>query len=100
MTIKELKGILEDYDDSRQVKVAVKHLIADMGEVCLAVEDATNRPFLCLCPEWIATETNADKIRCMSDEELADFLGDWARRHLAWMQDDRGEVLWWLQQNV
>ena len=44
--------------------------------------------------------THADKIRHMNDEELADFLGDWARRHLAWMQDDRGEVLWWLQQNV
>lgn len=44
--------------------------------------------------------SHADKIRHMSDEELADFLGDWARRHLAWMQDDRGEVLWWLQQNV
>ncbi len=44
--------------------------------------------------------TNAENIRRMSDEELADFLGDWARRHLAWMQDDRGEVLWWLQQNI
>lgn len=42
----------------------------------------------------------ADKIRHMGDEELADFLGDWARRHLAWMQDNRGEVLWWLQHTV
>jgi hypothetical protein len=49
---------------------------------------------------WRKADTNADKIRHMSDEELADFLADWARKHLAWMQDDRGEVLWWLQQNI
>ena len=100
MTIKELKGILEDYDDSKQVKVAVEHLIADMGEVHLGIDSATNRSSLFLCPEWSASKTHADKIRHMSDEELADFLGDWARRHLAWMQDNRGEVLWWLQQNI
>lgn len=44
--------------------------------------------------------TNADNIRRMSDEELADFLCDWARKDYVWMEDDPGEVLWWLQQNV
>ena len=42
--------------------------------------------------------TNADRIRSMSDEELAVFLGDWARTPWAWKQDDLGECLYWLQQ--
>ena len=56
---------------------------------------------ICFCySPWTKPYTNADEIRHMDNEELADFLGNWARRHLAWMQDGRGEVLWWLQQNV
>lgn len=42
--------------------------------------------------------TNADRIRAMSDEELAEFLGDWAQRHRAWMCDSQGECLAWLQE--
>ena len=42
--------------------------------------------------------TNADRIRAMSDEELAEFLGDWAQRHMAWMCDSQGECLAWLQE--
>ena len=42
--------------------------------------------------------TNADHIRAMSDEELAEFLGDWAQRHRAWMCDSQGECLAWLQE--
>ena len=42
--------------------------------------------------------TNADRIRAMSDEELAEFLGNWAQRHLVWMCDSQGECLAWLQE--
>ena len=42
--------------------------------------------------------TNADMIRAMSDEELADFLAyTWATSARAW-QKDPGETLHWLQQ--
>ena len=42
--------------------------------------------------------TNAQKIRAMSDEELADFLAyTWATSARAW-QKDTGETLHWLQQ--
>ena len=43
-------------------------------------------------------KTNADIIRAMSDEELADFLAyTWATSARAW-QKDTGETLHWLQQ--
>lgn len=42
--------------------------------------------------------SNADRIRAMSDEELADFLAyTWATSARAW-QKDNGETLHWLQQ--
>ena len=40
--------------------------------------------------------TNADCIRNMSDEELADFLNQWGTSTRAW-QKDPGETLYWLQ---
>lgn len=41
--------------------------------------------------------TNADRIRSMTDEELADFLAyTWATSARAW-QKDPGETLHWLQ---
>ena len=43
-------------------------------------------------------QTSADHIRAMSDEELAEVLGDWAQRHRAWMCDSQGECLAWLQE--
>ena len=44
--------------------------------------------------------TNADRIRAMSDEELADFLAyTWATSARAW-QKDTGETLHWLKQNA
>ena len=43
-------------------------------------------------------QTNADRIRAMSDEELADFLAyTWATSARAWHKDT-GETLHWLQQ--
>ena len=45
-------------------------------------------------------KTNADRIRAMSDEELADFLAyTWATSARAW-QKDTGETLHWLKQNA
>ena len=40
---------------------------------------------------------NADLIRSISDEELADFLNQWGTSTRAW-QKDPGETLYWLQQ--
>lgn len=41
--------------------------------------------------------TNADQIRSMSDEELAQFLNQWGTSTRAW-QKDKGETMYWLQQ--
>lgn len=49
-----------------------------------------------ICPD--VYYTNADHVHTMCDEELADFLGEWARKHFAWMSDSYGEVLFWLQE--
>ena len=43
-------------------------------------------------------QTNAERIRDMIDGELAEFLGDLAQRHRAWMCDSQGECLVWLQE--
>ena len=43
-------------------------------------------------------QTNADRIRAMTDEDLADFLAyTWATSARAW-QKDTGETLHWLKQ--
>ena len=55
-----------------------------------ALEDVTDKN--------VGKMTNADRIRAMSDEELADFLAyTWATSARAW-QKDPGETLHWLQQ--
>lgn len=44
--------------------------------------------------------TNADRIRAMNDEELADFLAyTWATSTRSW-QKDTGETLHWLKQHT
>ena len=48
--------------------------------------------------QYFCEKTNADSIRSMSDEELADFLAyTWATSARAW-QKDTGETLHWLKQ--
>ena len=43
-------------------------------------------------------KTNADRIRAMSDDELAEFLAyTWATSARAW-EPEYGETLYWLQQ--
>jgi hypothetical protein len=49
--------------------------------------------------DTIIPVTNADRIRSMSDEELAAFLSEWAERSLAWY-GEYGETLDWLKQPV
>lgn len=49
---------------------------------------------MCRCREPM---TNADRIRSMSDEELAQFLNQWGTSTRAW-QKDKGETMYWLQQ--
>ena len=50
------------------------------------------------CPYRTEPTTNADRIRAMTDEELADFLAyTWATSARAW-QKDTGETLHWLKQ--
>ena len=45
-------------------------------------------------------QTNADRIRAMTDEDLADFLSyTWATSARAW-QKDTGETLHWLKQSA
>lgn len=61
--------------------------------VDFSVDDGVCRDF-----DECKPQTNADRIRAMSDEELAEFLGDWAQRHRAWMCDSQGECLAWLQE--
>ena len=41
--------------------------------------------------------TNADRIRSMTDEELAELLNQWGTSTRAW-QKDKGETMYWLQQ--
>lgn len=43
------------------------------------------------------TPSNGDRVRQMSDEQLAEFLADWAETHYAW-QTDPGTTGWWLEQ--
>lgn len=40
--------------------------------------------------------TNAQKIRAMTDEELAHFLNQWGTSTRAW-QKNEGETMYWLQ---
>jgi len=43
-------------------------------------------------------ENNHERIDNLSDEGLAEFLAQWAEKHLAWMRDS-GAVLSWLKEN-
>ena len=47
--------------------------------------------------QYFCEKTNADRIRSMTDEELAELLNQWGASTRAW-QKDTGETLHWLQQ--
>ena len=66
---------------------------------CIGTKEVDPCPGYDKCKQYKPNyTTNADRIRAMSDEELAEFLGDWAQRHRAWMCDGQGEFLAWLQE--
>ena len=46
---------------------------------------------------YIPVPTNADRIRSMTDEELAELLNQWGTSTRA-LQKDKGETMYWLQQ--
>ena len=48
-------------------------------------------------PKPYKAQTNSDRIRAMSDEELAELLNQWGTSTRAW-QKDKGETMYWLQQ--
>lgn len=48
-------------------------------------------------PADVSSETNADRIRRMDDEELTDFLTQWATSSRVW-QKESGETLGWLRE--
>ena len=49
------------------------------------------------CPYRTEPVTNADLIRSMTDEELAELLNQWGTSTRAW-QKCKGETMYWLQQ--
>ena len=59
----------------------------------------------CDCPtsawdKYFKPNINADRIRAMSDEDLAAFLADWNEKQRAWRMDEKGELIYWLRQPV
>ena len=68
-----------------------KPMSEQMQKLAARYEKATGKKF--------CGKTNAQKIRAMSDEELADFLDQWGTSTRAW-QKDPGETLYWLQQTA
>ena len=68
-----------------------------VNDWCEKVIDSPDQDMQRDC-RYFCEKTNADRIRAMSDEELADFLAyTWATSARAW-QKDTGETLRWLKQ--
>lgn len=64
------------------------------------MDDVKDYPPYLDYPKPRKTTTNADRIRAMSDEELADFLSyTWETSARAW-QKDPGDTSYWLQQSA
>ena len=59
---------------------------------------ADNVPDKWEAAEHYEPDTNADRIRAMSDEELGVFLAEWAEKPRAWKRDGEGECLAWLKE--
>ena len=52
MTVRELREALLDYDDSMEVKVAVKYLVDDLDEVTWGVDMDTQKSSVWLCGSY------------------------------------------------
>ena len=72
--------------------VSVARWITALDVAVKALEDVTDK-------DVGKKMTNADRIRSISDEELADFLNQWGTSTRAW-QKNKGETLYWLQQTA
>ena len=68
-----------------------KHMSDQMQKLAARYEKATGKKF--------DAQTNAQKIRSMTDEELAQFLNQWGTSTRAW-QKNKGETMYWLQQTA
>ena len=67
-----------------------------VNDWCEKVIDSPDQDMQRDC-QYFCEKTNADCIRYMTDEELANFLAyTWATSARAW-QKDAGETLYWLQ---
>lgn len=70
-----------------------------VNDWCEKVIDSPDQDIQRDC-RYFCEKTNADRIRAMSDEELADFLSyTWATSARAY-QKDTGETLRWLKQRA
>ena len=70
-----------------------------VNDWCEKVIDSPDQDMQRDC-QYFCEKTNADRIRSMSDEELANFLAyTWATSARAW-QKDTGETLHWLKQSA
>ena len=79
--------------------VVCKKCINLVNDWCEKVIDSPDQDMQRDCQHF-REKTNADRIRAMSDEELAGFLAyTWATSARAW-QKDTGETLHWLKQNA
>ena len=68
-----------------------KPMSEQMQKLAARYEKATGKKF--------DAQTNAQKIRSMTDEELAQFLNQWGTSTRAW-QKNKGETMYWLQQTA
>ena len=67
-----------------------------VNDWCEKVIDSPDQDMQRDC-QYFCEKTNADRIRAMSDEELAELLNQWGTSTRAW-QKDKGETMYWLQQ--
>ena len=91
MTIQKAIEVLEYARNYDGMDYGAPSIALDMAISALRQQDVADKDV------W--KMTNADRIRSISDEELADFLNQWGTSTRAW-QKDHGETLYWLQQTA
>ena len=67
-----------------------------VNDWCEKVIDSPDQDMQRDC-QYFCEKTNADRVRSMTDEELAELLNQWGTSTRAW-QKDKGETMYWLQQ--
>ena len=85
-------------DAIKELQSYAEHSWGDLNDVFeMAISALRQQEHFREVTKKVEPLTNAQKIRAMSDEELADFLNQWGTSTRAW-QKDPGEMLYWLQQ--